>query len=516
MRDIYLIDFENVASEGLSGITYLSPEDQVIIFYSTNSNRLSMKMHILIGKSTCKLSYFEVSVGGKNALDHQISTWLGYLIGVNAAERGYYIVSRDMGYRHVANFWAVNDGKPRVKCVETIRAAVRLERIRQEKEAQGAEIAQETLEQPADPTVPVPVQAPAALLAVTEPVLALKAAEVIPAAQPEAQETTAQHAEPQIQAPAEVEPLESLEDPDPEPGRKSYRGRTRFRRNRGRGHGDGNKPENREPAKQEPQPVHEEKPQAEVHKADKPEPRPVEQPKAETKPVPKAEPQPKAEVKPEPKPAEQPQEKKPAHSERYSSSFWRKPPEEIKRSQSKAEPKPEVKQEPKQEQKTQVKAEPKPQAKAEPKAEAKAEQKAQAKPELKTEAKAEQKLQAKPEPKAEAKPEAKTEPKPQSKPEQKAEPEKKPEHAEAKEKPQGRQKRAPKGDKPNKAPAKQETHDLSQLTRLIAPYPELQEAALKELVLANKRQVLCNALRKQLGQEKGLALYNELKKSAWK
>lgn len=34
MRDIYLIDFENVASEGLSGITYLAPEDEVIIFYS--------------------------------------------------------------------------------------------------------------------------------------------------------------------------------------------------------------------------------------------------------------------------------------------------------------------------------------------------------------------------------------------------------------------------------------------------------------------------------------------------
>ena len=85
MRDIYPIDFENVASEGLSGITYLSPEDQVIIFYSANSNRLSMKMHILIGKSTCNLNYFEVSVGGKNALDHQISTWLGYLIGTGAA-----------------------------------------------------------------------------------------------------------------------------------------------------------------------------------------------------------------------------------------------------------------------------------------------------------------------------------------------------------------------------------------------------------------------------------------------
>lgn len=49
MRDIYLIDFENVASEGLSG--YLPvPGGQVIIFYSANSNRLSMKMHILIAR----------------------------------------------------------------------------------------------------------------------------------------------------------------------------------------------------------------------------------------------------------------------------------------------------------------------------------------------------------------------------------------------------------------------------------------------------------------------------------
>ena len=158
MRDIYLIDFENVASEGLSGITYLSPEDQVIIFYSANSNRLSMKMHILIGKSTCNLNYFEVSVGGKNALDHQISTWLGYLIGTGAAERSYYIVSRDMGYRHVANFWAVNDGKPRVKCVETIRAAVRLERIRQEKEAANEPVQETAIETAAEGMSPVELE----------------------------------------------------------------------------------------------------------------------------------------------------------------------------------------------------------------------------------------------------------------------------------------------------------------------------------------------------------------------
>lgn len=135
MRDIYLIDFENVASEGLSGITYLSEDDQVIIFYSNNSNRISMKMHILIGKSVCKLDYFEILVGGKNALDHQLSTWLGYLIGTGAAERNYYIVSRDMGYRHVANFWAGSALAPSIRCIDSIKVAGKLERQKLQREA---------------------------------------------------------------------------------------------------------------------------------------------------------------------------------------------------------------------------------------------------------------------------------------------------------------------------------------------------------------------------------------------
>lgn len=452
MRDIYLIDFENVASEGLSGITYLSPEDQVIIFYSANSNRLSMKMHILIGKSTCNLNYFEVSVGGKNALDHQISTWLGYLIGTGAAERSYYIVSRDMGYRHVANFWAVNDGKPRVKCVETIRAAVRLERIRQEKEAANEPVQETVTETAAEgmsetatpakaPEAPVPVPAPVILRAVTEPVLELKAAEVKPEApvQPVEQEE-APAEQPEAVATAEPEPLESLEDPEPGSNRKSYRGRTRFRRNRGKGHfnpGSGK----REPEAEQPK---HETPTAPVEK-------PAEQPiVAEKKP------EPKPEVPTEPK-----QPEKPASTERYSTSFWEKPQEP--KTEKKPEAKPEKPQEPKQEPKTAAKPETKPSKKPESK-----------------------------EPKTEKKQEAKP----------------------TRNKPQQKRNGAEKPRKP--AAAKQEGHNLEQLPRLIAPYPQLQENTLKELIVANKRQVLCNTLRKQLGQEKGLALYNELKKTVWK
>ena len=144
MRDIYLIDFENVASEGLGGITQLEPEDQVVIFYSNNSKSLSMKMHILIGKSVCNLDYFEVSVGGKNALDHQVSTWLGYLIATGAAERNYYIVSRDAGYKFVASFWTEQEDKPNVRCVDSIKMALRLER-------KQLEAAQRTEEEQAAP-----------------------------------------------------------------------------------------------------------------------------------------------------------------------------------------------------------------------------------------------------------------------------------------------------------------------------------------------------------------------------
>lgn len=161
MRDIYLIDFENVASEGLSGITYLDPEDQVVIFFSNNSKSLSMKMHILIGKSVCHLDYFEATVGGKNALDHQISTWLGYLVATKAADRNYYIVSRDAGYKYVASFWAESELKPNVRCVDSIKTAGRIERnnrLRQEN-AQRMEKA-ETEECPAE-NLAAPAETPA-------------------------------------------------------------------------------------------------------------------------------------------------------------------------------------------------------------------------------------------------------------------------------------------------------------------------------------------------------------------
>lgn len=366
MRDIYLIDFENVASEGLSGITYLGEDDQVIIFYSNNSNRLTMKMHILIGKSVCDLQYFEVTVGGKNALDHQISTWLGYLVGTGAAERNYYIVSRDMGYKHVANFWGANGDRPRVRCVDTIKAAGRLERNRREqKEAvpQAEPVREETAQPQETVSEPMPVAEP------VPPVV-----EVVVA------EESAARPEPVADLPEEAAPVEV----------------------------------------------------------------PVEAPVVET------------EV-----PPELPVQETISAEELLS---------EILRVESGTDAE-------------------NPAEEARPESEESSHRKnyRRGTRTRSRRTKAEQPV--------------KTEAAPEKQPQEAA-----PEKAE----PQQGEKKPQK-----KVQKKEEKSSSDALSVLIAPYPKLQENVLRDLIANNKKQILCNTLRKHLGQEKGLALYNEIKRTAW-
>ena len=47
----YLVDFENVKSKGLVGIDRLEEDDNVIIFYSENSDTISFEMHCLVMKA---------------------------------------------------------------------------------------------------------------------------------------------------------------------------------------------------------------------------------------------------------------------------------------------------------------------------------------------------------------------------------------------------------------------------------------------------------------------------------
>lgn len=103
----YLIDFENVKSKGLTGIEQLSPDDKVIIFYSENSDTISFEMHRKVMTSTADIEYLKVRVGGKNALDFQLSTLLGYLLAKELYTH-IFIISGDKGFDKLHDFWNVS------------------------------------------------------------------------------------------------------------------------------------------------------------------------------------------------------------------------------------------------------------------------------------------------------------------------------------------------------------------------------------------------------------------------
>lgn len=101
---VYLVDFENVTSAGISGIQRLTKEDKVYIFYTVNAANMSFAAHLNLLSSPAEVIYYNVSSGGKNALDFQLSSFLGYLIS-KGEEKSFCIISNDKGFEYVKSFW---------------------------------------------------------------------------------------------------------------------------------------------------------------------------------------------------------------------------------------------------------------------------------------------------------------------------------------------------------------------------------------------------------------------------
>ena len=150
---IYLVDFENVTSEGLGGVGQLTSEDRVILFYSHKANRISMNVHREICNSEAVIEYKEVKVGGKNALDFQLSTYLGYLVG-QGEDTTYFIISKDKGYSHLSAFWkgALGTDKAPVK-VENVASIKVAKEIDNQFVQQQAALAAVEVEAPVMETV---------------------------------------------------------------------------------------------------------------------------------------------------------------------------------------------------------------------------------------------------------------------------------------------------------------------------------------------------------------------------
>ncbi len=102
--DYFLIDYENTGESGLKGIRELGADSCTVIFYSENADKISFEMHQTLCCCKTKLEFRKVYTGKKNALDFQLSTYLGFLIATNP-ENHFFIVSKDNGYRVVMDFW---------------------------------------------------------------------------------------------------------------------------------------------------------------------------------------------------------------------------------------------------------------------------------------------------------------------------------------------------------------------------------------------------------------------------
>ena len=158
----YMIDYENVKTGGLNGISRLTAEDKVIIFYSENANRLTFDLHRRLMECPAQIEYREVLVGGHNALDFQLVTYLGYLIAKDPMGQ-YLIISYDRGFEYVVNFWR-KDGLcigllPYLKDPSyALSKVVRGEIVRPEKEEESPEAKEAAEDAPENVAEEIPVE----------------------------------------------------------------------------------------------------------------------------------------------------------------------------------------------------------------------------------------------------------------------------------------------------------------------------------------------------------------------
>ena len=104
MKNLFLVDYENVGPDGLKGLEGLDESSEVMIFYSFKAQNLTWDLHEKIKKCKANFILKKVSVGFKDALDFQLSSYIGYIITKKSYEN-LIIISNDRGYEAIIRFW---------------------------------------------------------------------------------------------------------------------------------------------------------------------------------------------------------------------------------------------------------------------------------------------------------------------------------------------------------------------------------------------------------------------------
>lgn len=109
----FFIDYENVDTEGLNGLTKLTSYDTVFIFYSERHSRMTFGLHRRIeeaGKHGVHFKYRKVKrpdLSEAQVLDQELMGEVSHIIlnSANNFENDYYIISKDTDYDNFINAW---------------------------------------------------------------------------------------------------------------------------------------------------------------------------------------------------------------------------------------------------------------------------------------------------------------------------------------------------------------------------------------------------------------------------
>lgn len=104
----YLIDYENVGGDGLSGCNKLSKSDHIVIFFTKNAKKIDMCE--IANHGEAELDMIEVPAG-KQSADIHIGSYLGYLTGIHKErDCSIVIISKDSDFDNVIKFWKEKTG----------------------------------------------------------------------------------------------------------------------------------------------------------------------------------------------------------------------------------------------------------------------------------------------------------------------------------------------------------------------------------------------------------------------
>ena len=100
-----LIDFENVGLKGIEGYEYLKRSDTIGLFYSQQWEMKRIEAERQILNYGCDVFSRKLVQQHKNGIDHYMACELGQYFGSHRKKKVALIISKDKGFKAIADYW---------------------------------------------------------------------------------------------------------------------------------------------------------------------------------------------------------------------------------------------------------------------------------------------------------------------------------------------------------------------------------------------------------------------------